>query len=59
MKVIGPAYGAALESGVPSLLAQLDAELAARDADRGPEPELRVPSAAGPLSGLQPLVFVD
>jgi len=28
MKVIGPAYGAALESGIPSLLVQLNAELA-------------------------------
>ena len=36
MKTIGPAYGAALESGVPSLVAQLDAELAAREADSGP-----------------------
>ena len=29
MEHIGPAYGAALESGIPTLLAQLDAELAA------------------------------
>jgi hypothetical protein len=58
MEVIAPAYGAALESGVPSLVAQLDAELAAREADRGPEPELAGPSADGPLSGLQPLVIV-
>ena len=40
MEHIGPAYGAALESGIPTLVAQLDAELAAREADRGPEPEL-------------------
>jgi len=53
MKVIGPAYGAALESGIPGLIAQLDAELAARDADRGPEPELRAPRPNGPLSRLQ------
>ena len=32
MKTIGPAYGAALESGVPSLLGQLDDVKAARDA---------------------------
>ncbi len=59
MKVIGPAYGAALESGLPSLVAQLDAELAARDADRGPEPELPAPKPDGPLAGIEPLVFVD
>jgi len=33
MEHIGPAYGAALESGVPALLAQLDEVLAARSAD--------------------------
>ncbi len=59
MKAIGPAYGAALESGVPSLVAQLDAELAARDADRGAEPELAKPNPNGPLAGIGPLVFVD
>jgi uncharacterized protein YndB with AHSA1/START domain/class 3 adenylate cyclase len=59
MKEIGPAYGAALESGVPSLVAQLDAELAAREADRGAEPELRTPKPDGPLAGIKPLVFVD
>jgi uncharacterized protein YndB with AHSA1/START domain len=58
MKVIGPAYGAALESGIPSLLAQLDAELAKRDADRGLEPELSRPKPDGPLAGLEPLVIV-
>ena len=59
MEHIGPAYGAALQSGIPTLLALLDAELAARDADRGPEPELVRPRADGPLSGLQPLEMVD
>ena len=58
MKGIGPAYEQALRSGVPSLVAQLDAALAARDADRGPEPELTTPSPDGPLAGLQPLVIV-
>jgi hypothetical protein len=58
MEVIAPAYGQALQSGIPSLIAQLDAELAARDADRGPEPELITPRPDGPLSGLQPLVIV-
>jgi hypothetical protein len=55
---IAPAYGAALRSGIPTLLTLLDAELAARDADRGPEPELVRPKADGPLSGLPPLVNV-
>jgi len=39
--------------------AQLDAAFAARDADRGPEPELSGPRPGGLLSGLQPLVIVD
>ncbi len=55
---IGPAYGEALRSGIPSLVAQLDAALADRDADRGPEPELAVPRPDEPLTGLQPLVIV-
>jgi hypothetical protein len=59
MKMIGPAYGAALESGLPALVAQLDAELAGRDADRDPEPELKVPKSDGPLSGVQPMALVD
>jgi uncharacterized protein YndB with AHSA1/START domain len=58
MEHIGPAYGAALESGIPTLLALLDAELAARDSDHEPEPELVAPRSDGPLSGLQPLVIV-
>jgi uncharacterized protein YndB with AHSA1/START domain len=58
MKDIGPAYGEALRSGIPSLIAQLDAELAARDADRGPEPELAGPRPDGPLAGLAPLLIV-
>ena len=57
MEQIGPAYGQALRSGIPALIAQLDAVLAARDADRGPEPELIRPPD-GPLSGLQPLMVV-
>ena len=55
---IGPAYGQALQSSIPSLIAQLDTELAAREADRGTEPELAVPRPDGPLSGLQPLLIV-
>jgi uncharacterized protein YndB with AHSA1/START domain len=57
-KDIGAAYGQALRSSLPSLIAQLDAEAAARGADRGPEPDLVGPRPDGPLSGLQPLVIV-
>jgi hypothetical protein len=59
MRVIGPAYGQALEANCPSLVAQLDAALAAREVDRAPEPELAMPKPDGPLSGLQPLVIGD
>jgi hypothetical protein len=58
MQVIGPAYAQALEAQAPVLVAQLDAELAAREADRAPEPELMTPRPGGPLSGLEPLVIV-
>ncbi len=58
MTEIAAAYGQALRASIPSLVAQLDAELAARDADGGPEPELSRPRPGGPLSGLQPLVIV-
>ena len=47
---IGPAYEEALRSTLPTLLAQLDAELAARLAERGPEPELISPRPGGILS---------
>ena len=50
MKDIGPAYEQALRSSIPNLVAQLDAELAARDADRAPEPELAKPREGSPLS---------
>jgi uncharacterized protein YndB with AHSA1/START domain len=43
MVEIGPAYGAALRSAVPSLIAQLEAAQAARTADAGQEPELPSP----------------
>ena len=58
MEVIAPAYGQALQSGFPSLIAQLEAELAARAADRGPEPELSAPMPGGLLSDLQPPAIV-
>ncbi len=58
LKVIAPAYGQALESGLPSLVAQLEAIVADRDVDRGPEPELAAPRPDGPLSGIEPLAIV-
>jgi uncharacterized protein YndB with AHSA1/START domain len=57
MLVIAPAYGQALQSGFGSLIAQLEAELAARDADGGPELELSRPRPDGLLSKLQPPVI--
>jgi uncharacterized protein YndB with AHSA1/START domain len=55
---IGDGYGHALESSVPTLIAQLDEEMAKRDVDLGPEPDLAKPRPDGPLSGIQPLVIV-
>ena len=48
MKVIGPAYGQALQANCPSLVAQLAAALAAREADRPPEPGLAMTKPDGP-----------
>ena len=56
-KDVGAAYGQALRSSLPSLIAQLDAEFEARETNRGPEPELARPRPGGPLSGIQPLVI--
>ena len=58
MEGIGPAYGGALRAHLPGLIAQLDAVLVSREADRGPEPELATPRPDGPLAGLAPLVIV-
>ncbi len=58
MEGIGPGYGAALQAALPVLVAQLDAEQAARGADRGPEPELAAPKPDGPLAGIAPLSIV-
>jgi hypothetical protein len=58
MKVIAPAYGQALESGVPTLIAELEAAMAARETGLDPEPELSVPRSDGPLSRLQPLQII-
>lgn len=40
MEMIGPAYGDALRGAFPDLVGQLEADFAARTADRGPEPDL-------------------
>jgi hypothetical protein len=56
---IAPAYGAALQSAIPTLIALLDAELVAREAGRGPEPDLAVPRHDGPLATRTPLVIVE
>jgi uncharacterized protein YndB with AHSA1/START domain len=45
MEHIGPAYGAALQSAVPALIAQLEAALAARTTGTDPAPELPAPRA--------------
>ena len=52
MQQIGPAYAHALEVHAPQLVAQLDAELAAREAGRSPEPELIGPRPDGLFAGL-------
>jgi hypothetical protein len=58
METMGSAYEHALEGSIPSLISQLGAELAAREADRGPEPQLPGPKPDGLLAGLQPLGIV-
>ena len=58
-RMIGAEYGEALRSSLPKLVELLDAELAARESDRGPEPELAAPRPDGPLAGIKPLVIVD
>ena len=60
MTVIGPAYGAALESGVPSLLAQLDAAGGPRGRQRHRARAGAGAAAAGWAAGrARPLVMVD
>jgi uncharacterized protein YndB with AHSA1/START domain len=55
---VAAAYGEALRSSVPTLIAQLEGELARRQADRGPEPELAAARPGGPLAGITPLQLV-
>jgi len=58
MEHIGPAYGEALRANIPSLIAQLDAALAARGAGSAPEPDLVKPKPDGVLAGIQPLLMI-
>jgi uncharacterized protein YndB with AHSA1/START domain len=51
MERIGPAYGAALQSSIPALVAQLEDRYRAGAADAEPEPELAAPRPDGPLAG--------
>jgi hypothetical protein len=48
MEHIGPAYGEALRSGYPGLVAQLEGRYEARAADLGPEPEQAASRPDGP-----------
>jgi len=59
MEGIGPAYGAAFRAAIPDLVAELEAEFAAREDGRVPEPALTAPRPDGPLSGLEPMIFVE
>ena len=59
MEGIGPAYGAALQASIPSLIAQLEARYADRSVGGGPQPELATPRPDGPLAGIAPLVMID
>jgi uncharacterized protein YndB with AHSA1/START domain len=59
MATIGPMYGKLLADSIPTLVAQLEAEVARREAGGGPEPELAMPNPNGPLADLQPLQYVD
>ena len=56
---IADAYGAALASSMPGLCNQLDAELALRELDRGPEAQVAAPRPDGPLSGLAQIEIND
>ena len=59
MEHIGPAYGAALESGIPSLQAQLEERLAARARERSAGAGARDAEPDGPLAGITPLAMID
>ncbi len=56
---VGAAYGEALRSAVPKLQELLEAEVAAREVDRGPEPALAAPKSDGPLAGIERLAIID
>jgi hypothetical protein len=57
---VAAGYGDALRSSVPTLIAQLEAERAKREADRGPEPTLAAARpGGGPLAGITQLPMID
>ena len=56
---VAAGYGEALRSSVPTLIAQLEAERAKREADRGPEPTLAANPARGTARGDRPLRMID
>jgi hypothetical protein len=61
MSAIGSDYEDAVRAAVPTLVAQLEADVEAIVARGGPEPEPDVarPSPTGPLAGLRPLQLID
>ncbi len=59
MQVIAPAYGEALQSRFPELVAQLESAGADRARGRRAEPELPEAKSDGVLAGLAPMTYVD
>jgi hypothetical protein len=59
MQRIGPAYGEALQSRLPELVAQLEASLDERQRGAVPEPPVGAPRPNGVLAGLEPMTYVD
>jgi hypothetical protein len=55
---IGAGYKPALRSGVPAVVAQLEAAAVARQDGREAEPELEKPKPDGVLAGIEPMVIV-
>jgi hypothetical protein len=58
LKEMTPAFEGLFRESHINLIAQLDAELAARNADRGEEPELPMPKPDGLFSEMRPLIMV-
>ena len=58
LKEMGPGFQALFAESQRNLIAQLDAELAVREADRGPEPQLPKPRPDGLFSEMAPLLII-